>query len=310
MQDFLHRDWASGKGRKALDLWGRFSMMSPHIPRGSLKEVRLLELSFEKDGNGTASAAYWQKASNLVRILAEKGRFAMMKKGKIYEELLVLADAKNAGFVQRLIPNLAPERILGTKTPILRTFAKQLAKRPECEAFLKELPHFSFEEHLVHGFVIEELKDFEQTMEALERYLPFIDNRATCDQLRPKILAKHADEVLVKIRGWLGSEHPYTVRYAIGLLMTNYLDEEFEPGLLQLVAEVDREHYYIQMMQAWYFATALAKQPASTLPLIESQTLIPFVQNKTIQKARESRRISPELKKSLLAWKITEKGKG
>lgn len=129
------------------------------------------------------------------------------------------------------------------------------------------------------------------------------------DQLRPKVLAKHADEVLVKIRGWLGSEHPYTVRYAIGLLMTNYLDEEFEPGLLQLVAEIDREHYYIQMMQAWYFATALAKQPASTLPLIESQTLTPFVQNKTIQKARESKRISPELKKALLAWKITEKGK-
>ena len=244
------------------------------------------------------------------RLLAEKGRFAIMKKGEIYEELLVLADPKNAGFVQRLIPNLAPERILGTKTPILRTFAKQLAKRPEREAFLKELPHFSFEEHLVHGFVIEELKDFEQTMEALECYLPFIDNRATCDQLRPKVLAKHADEVLVKIRGWLGSEHPYTVRYAIGLLMTNYLDEEFEPQLLQLVAEVDREHYYIQMMQAWYFATALAKQPASTLPLIESQTLMPFVQNKTIQKARESRRISPELKKALLAWKITEKGKG
>lgn len=234
----------------------------------------------------------------------------MMKKGKIYEELLVLADPKNAGFVQRLIPNLAPERILGTKTPILRTFAKQLAKRPEREAFLKELPHFSFEEYLVHGFVIEELKDFDQTMDALECYLPFIDNRATCDQLRPKVLGKHADEVLVKIRGWLGSEHPYTVRYAIGLLMTNYLDEEFEPRLLQLVAEVDREHYYIQMMQAWYFATALAKQPASTLPLIESQTLTPFVQNKTIQKARESRRISPELKKALLAWKITEKGKG
>lgn len=206
--------------------------------------------------------------------------------------------------MQKLIPTIPAETILGTKTPILRKMAKQYAKTPECQHFLSQLPHYYLEENLLHGFLIDQVKAFEEALVLTEAYLPFIDNRATCDQLNPKVFKKYPDQISQKIKSWLQCEKCYIQRFAIGLLLSNFLDQEFKPEMLDLVASVHSEEYYVQMMQAWYFATALAKQPEATLPLIQSQILAPFVQNKTIQKARESRRITPEMKELLVTFKI------
>lgn len=223
---------------------------------------------------------------------------------KIRTELLALQDQKNQKFVAKLLPTLPLEQILGTKIPLLRSFAKQLFNQDKADKFLKALPHYYLEENLLHGFLIEQVKDFVFAMELMEAFLPYIDNRMVCDTFSPKIFKKFPALVYQKIKIWLSSSDPYTLRYTIGLLLSNFLDEEFKPEMLNLVASVQSDEYYVQMMQAWYFATALAKQPNATLPLIQSQALSPFVQNKTIQKARESRRISPEMKEDLLAWKL------
>lgn len=222
----------------------------------------------------------------------------------ITSQLLTLRNSENASFAQKLLPTKAPEQILGTKIPVLRTFAKQVFKEGRAEEFLKELPHYYLEEDLLHGFLIEQIKDFSHAMDLTEAFLPFIDNWMVCDTFSPKIFKKFPVPVYEKIKSWLTSSHAYTLRYAIGLLLSNFLDENFQPEMLDFVASVQSEEYYVQMMQAWYFATALAKQEKATLPLIESQILSPFVQNKTIQKARESRRISAEMKEGLLAWKL------
>lgn len=206
--------------------------------------------------------------------------------------------------MQKLIPTIPAETILGTKTPILRKMAKQYAKTPECQHFLSRLPHYYLEENLLHGFLIDQVKDFEGALALTEAYLPFLDNRATCDQLNPRVFKKYPDQIYQKIKIWLQSEQVYTQRFAIGLLLSHFLDQEFKPEMLDLVASVHSEEYYVQMIQAWYFATALAKQEKATLPLIQRQILSPFVQNKTIQKARESRRISDEMKEELLVWKL------
>lgn len=221
----------------------------------------------------------------------------------LQKQLLSLADEKNRLFVQKLIPTLAPKTILGTKIPVLRAFAKKVSSE-ESQVFLATLPHYYLEENVLHGFLIEQLKDFEQVMKLTEAYLPYIDNRMTCDSFHPKICKKYPDLTYKKIKIWLKNSHPYTVRYAIGLLLADYLDKEFKPEMLDLVASVQSEEYYVQMMQARYFATALAKQYESALPLIKSQILPTFVQNKTIQKARESRRITPEIKIDLLHYKL------
>lgn len=223
---------------------------------------------------------------------------------QISSELLSLKDQKNTLFLAKLIPTINKEKILGTKTPILRTLAKKYAKSTESKHFLTQLPHYYLEENLLHGFLIAQIKDFEEALALTERYLPFLDNRATCDQLNPKVFKKYPNQIYQKIKIWLQSEKPYTQRFAIGLLLSNFLNQEFKPEMLNLVASVQSEEYYVQMMQAWYFSTALAKQLDTTLPLIKSQTLPPFVQNKTIQKAKESLRIPSEIKKELIKYKL------
>ena len=227
----------------------------------------------------------------------------------ILEDLLENRDEKYADFNARLIPNIERSRILGVRMPILRKIVKSNYTELEENGFLKELPHRYQEENLIHGIMISEIRNLKLCIRELDRFLPFVDNWAVCDVLSPNVLKNNREETLRKVDLWLKSERVYTVRFAIGVLMQYFLDKEFNDKYLEKVARIENDDYYVKMMQAWYFATALAKQPASTLPLIESQTLAPFVQNKTIQKARESRRISPELKKALLAWKITEKGK-
>ena len=223
---------------------------------------------------------------------------------RIWKELLSFRDEENALFVAKLIPTIDPKTILGTKIPLLRKYTKQCFKTKDYQSFLDQTPHNFFEENLVHGFLIEQINDLEKSLVETEKYLTLIDNRATCDSFHPKIFSKYPDIIYKKVKIWIKSSHTYTVRFAIWVLLSNFLDKEFKPEMLNLVAWIQSSEYYVQMMQARYFATALAKQPMLTLNLIKSQTLPPFVQNKTIQKAKESLRISSELKTELLKYKI------
>ncbi len=208
-------------------------------------------------------------------------------------------------FNAKLIPNLPTEEILGIRTPILRKLAKELYAGQEDRMlqYMSELPHQYMEENHLHGFLIENIPDFLKTMEETEKFLPYINNWATCDTFSPKIFKKYPEEVYEKIKIWIHSPHEYTVRYAIGLLLSNYLDDFFQTEMLELVAGISRKEYYICMMIAWYFATALAKQPDVTLAYLKEQRLEKWIHNKAIQKAIESRRISLETKEYLRSLK-------
>lgn len=215
----------------------------------------------------------------------------------IKENLFSMQDEKIRSFNAKLIPNLPLEKFIGIRTPVLRKFAKELSKNPDmAEEFMKELPHKYFEENQLHSFLIEQIKDYDECINQIEKFLPYIDNWATCDSFTPKVLKKYPKELHKKIKEWIKSEHTYTVRYAIGCLLSHYLDEEFSPKDLELVAKVKSEEYYINMMIAWYFSFALIKQYDRTIPYIEERKLGDFVHRKTIQKAVESSRISDERK--------------
>lgn len=214
----------------------------------------------------------------------------------IREELFALQDFKYKEFHKRLIPTVDEDTIIGVRIPALRALVKEFSGKEEAVEFMKELPHRYYEENNVHAFLIEKIKDYDTCIRELDRFLPFVDNWATCDSMAPKVLKKHLPELLGKIKKWMVSDHTYTVRYGIGLLMKYYLDEAFDEKYLQMVAEVHSEEYYINMMIAWYFATALAKQYEAALPYIEQQKLDVWIHNKTIQKAVESYRITPEQK--------------
>ena len=217
----------------------------------------------------------------------------------IREELFALQDLKYKEFHKRLIPTIDENTIIGVRIPALRTLVKDFSKTKEAEEFMKELPHMYYEENNVHAFLIEKIKSYDICIQELDRFLPFVDNWTTCDSMAPKVLKKHLPELLDKIEEWMASDHTYTVRYGIGLLMKYYLDEAFDEKYLQMVADVYTEEYYINMMVAWYYATALAKQYEAALPYIEQQKLGVWIHNKTIQKAVESYRISPEQKSYL-----------
>ena len=221
----------------------------------------------------------------------------------IREMLLSLQDGKFAAFQARLIPNVAPERILGVRTPELRKLAKQLRGSSDAEAFLNTLPHEFFEENNLHAFLLCGIKDFERCVQAVEDFLPYVDNWATCDQLRPKAFARNRQALLPRIRSWLNSDRTYTRRFGIGMLMSHFLDEDFREEYLSWVSDIHSEEYYVNMMIAWYFATALAKQYRAALPYIEERRLGPWVHNKTIQKALESYRVSEEHKACLKTLK-------
>ena len=221
----------------------------------------------------------------------------------IREMLLSLQDGKFAAFQARLIPTVAPERILGVRTPELRKLAKQLRGSSDAEAFLNTLPHEFFEENNLHAFLLCGIKDFERCVQAVEDFLPYVDNWATCDQLRPKAFARNRQALLPRIRSWLNSDRTYTRRFGIGMLMSHFLDEDFREEYLSWVSDIHSEEYYVNMMIAWYFATALAKQYRAALPYIEERRLGPWVHNKTIQKALESYRVSEEHKACLKTLK-------
>ncbi len=220
----------------------------------------------------------------------------------IIEELTRLSDAKYKAFQSKLIPNINPDTIIGVRTPHLRALAKNL--KDESEEFLGALPHYYYEENNLHGFIISAIKDFDKCIEMLDRFLPYVDNWATCDGIRPKCFAKNKDKLLLKIKEWIESERVYTVRFALEMLMCFYLDEDFRREYLGMAAAVDSDEYYVNMMLAWYFATALAKQWDESLPYITEHRLSVWVHNKTIQKAVESLRITKERKAYLKTLKI------
>lgn len=222
---------------------------------------------------------------------------------EIQERLFALRDEKNAAFVARLIPTLERETILGARTPALRKLAKELRGSDAAEAFLRVLPHETFEENGLHAFLLEQIRDYDRCMAETERFLPYVDNWATCDSFSPMVFKKHRPELLEHIRRWLVSERPYTVRFGVGMMMAHFLDEDFMPEALELVSLIESEEYYVNMMRAWFFATALAKQYEATLPYLEEGRLDCWTHSKTIQKAVESYRIGAEQKAKLRALK-------
>lgn len=221
----------------------------------------------------------------------------------IQVRLFALQDLKYRDFQCKLMPTVAPPSVIGVRTPQLRALAKELENTPEAEAFLPILPHEYHEENNLHGFLIEKMRDYERAVAAVDAFLPYVDNWATCDLISPKIFRKHLPELLEKIRQWLASGRTYTIRFGIGMLMSFYLDEQFDPAYPALVAGVKSEEYYVNMMIAWYFATALAKQYDAVRPYMEERRLEPWTHNKAIQKAIESRRITDEQKAYLRTLK-------
>ena len=221
----------------------------------------------------------------------------------VTEELFALQDKEYKAFTEKLTPNIDPQRIIGVRMPVLRRFAKDFVRTPQAAEFMQALPHMYHEENLLHGCCIEAIRDFDRCIDALDAFLPFVDNWAVCDCMSPKVLGKRPDALLQAVDRWLASGEDYAVRFAIGQLMRFFLDERFDVAYLQTVAAVQSDEYYVNMMRAWYFATALAKQYDAVLPYLRENRLDAWTHNKAIQKAVESYRVPPEHKAALRAMK-------
>lgn len=204
----------------------------------------------------------------------------------------------------RTIPSVEPERIIGVRTPVLRSYAKELSKREDVGEFLQALPHELFEEDQLHAFILSGMKDYDVCMNSLESFLPYVNNWATCDQMSPKVFKKHKADLLKHIKVWLKSHETYTIRFGVGMLMEHFLDEDFDLKYPKMVSKLRSDEYYVNMMIAWYFATALAKQYDAVIPYIEQNRLAVWTHNKAIQKSIESYRITPEQKDYLRSLKI------
>lgn len=232
-----------------------------------------------------------------------------MTQDEIREQLFRQQDKEYAAMQIKILPTVKADRIIGVRTPALRAFGKVLYRDENRDAFLADLPHAYFDEDQLHAFVISEEKDFDRCIRMVEAFLPYIDNWATCDQLSPKAFRKNPERLLPFIRKWIQAKEVYTVRFAIGMLMRYYLDDRFSLEYPEIVASVRSEEYYIRMMIAWYFATALAKQYDAVLPFLEKKTLEDWTHNKAIQKSLESYRITPEQKVYLKTLKVPARGK-
>ena len=222
---------------------------------------------------------------------------------RLQKQLFELQDTKYRDFHSKLMPETDKETVIGIRVPVLRKFAKEFAKTPEAEPFLQQLPHQFYEENNLHMMLITWIKDYPKCMEEVQRFLPYIDNWATCDFPEPKCFCKNKGAVLAEVRKWIVSSETYTIRYGIGMLMRLFLDEDFSTEYLEMVAGVQSQEYYVNMMIAWYFATALAKQWDAAVPYIEQHRLSDWVHRKTIQKAVESYRITPEQKEYLKSFR-------
>ncbi|MBQ2420765.1 MAG: DNA alkylation repair protein [Clostridia bacterium] len=223
---------------------------------------------------------------------------------KLINRLFEIQDLKYRDFSHSLMPTVDKEKVIGVRAPALRKLAKELSKDERSKNFMSSLPHVYYEENNLHAFLIEQIKDFDTAISEIDRFLPYVDNWATCDCMSPKAFKKDLDRLLTKIDQWLSSSHTYTVRYGICTLMRYYLDSRFSPDFLKKVAEIRSDEYYVKMMIAWYFATALAKQYDATLPYISEKKLDKWTHNKAIQKAIESYRVTDEHKAYLKTLKI------
>ncbi len=221
----------------------------------------------------------------------------------IRKTLFEMQDTAYRDFHSRLVPNLSKDVIIGVRTPQLRKFTKELEKMEDIDVFLRDLPHKYYEEINIHGFLIQGVRDFGKCVEMLEEFLPYIDNWATCDMIRPMCFKKHTDRLYPYVLKWINDEKPYTVRFAIGMLNSYYLDNHFSDEHLKIVSYVKSDEYYVKMMVAWYFATALTKQYESAVIYAESKVLDRWTHNKVIQKAIESHRVSDDKKAYLKALK-------
>jgi len=224
---------------------------------------------------------------------------------EIQNILFMMQDTEYRDFHSRLMPETDKEKVIGVRTPSLRKFAKQLCGTPEAQKFLSQLPHRYYEEDNLHAFLVEQITDYNEVISKLDEFLPLVDNWATCDMMKPKAFKNHLPELKKKCFEWIESEHTYTVRFGIVMLMTHFLEAEFDPSIPERISQIRRKEYYIKMAVAWYFATALAKRYGDILPFIKSNKLDPWTHNKTIQKAKESYRITPEQKNQLNKLKIT-----
>ena len=227
-----------------------------------------------------------------------------MNLNEIRVELFKMQDMDYRDFNSKLIPTVDKESMIGIRTPDLRKYAKQLGKSSDVIEFLQTLPHKYFDENQLHAFIISEIKDFKNCIDEINRFLPYIDNWATCDQLSPKVFKKYHNELFEYIKDWLKSDKVYTLRFGIGMLMEHFLDEDFDILYPEIVSKIRSGEYYINMMIAWYFATALAKQYESVIPFIENNSLDIWTHNKAIQKSIESYRITDEQKAYLRGLKI------
>ena len=222
----------------------------------------------------------------------------------VQADLFAIQDLAYRDFQAKLMPTVNKETVIGVRTPSLRSYAKKFGKTDNVSAFLEVLPHKYYEENNLHGLLIEQIKDYPSCIAALDRFLPYIDNWATCDMIALRTVKNHLDIFIQEVCRWIASDHPYIVRFGIGMLMRYYLEDAFRMEYPEKVAQIRSEEYYVNMMRAWYFATALAKQYDKILPFIEKQKLDVWTHNKTIQKAIESYRITPEQKEYLRGLKI------
>lgn len=220
------------------------------------------------------------------------------------KRLFELQDKEYADFQAKLTPTVPRESFIGVRVPLVRKLAKELIKDPYCEEFLNTLPHKYYDENMLHGLLISEMKDYDEVIKKLDLFLPYVDNWAVCDIMSPKVFKKYKDELLVEVKRWAKSSDTYTCRFGIEMLQTHFLDNDFKAEYLEIPAVVRSEEYYVNMMIAWFFATSLTKQWDATVPYIEKQKLDKWTHNKTIQKARESYRITDEQKKYLNTFKL------
>lgn len=228
---------------------------------------------------------------------------------EIRDELMKLQDLKYRDMQIKIIPSVEADAIIGVRTPELRKLAKQFAKREDVSDFLNDLPHKYFDEDQLHAFIISEMKDYEACMAELEKFLPYVNNWATSDQMSPKVFKKNKADLLKHVNKWIKSKETYTIRYGVGMLMEHFLDEDFDLKYPEKVSKLRSDEYYVNMMIAWYFATALAKQYEAVLPYIEEKKLDVWTHNKAIQKSVESYRITPEQKEYLKSLKIAKNAK-
>lgn len=225
---------------------------------------------------------------------------------QIKKMLFLKQDLNYKDFHSKLMPTINPDTVIGVRVPVLRKLAKELSKEDNIHEFLATLPHDYYEENNIHAFIVEGIKDYKLCVDELNRFLPYVDNWATCDMLRPKVFKKNKDKLINQVDIWLHDDKTYTVRFGIGILLSYFLDDDFKPEYLDKVIALKTDEYYINMMIAWYFATALTKQYETTIKIIERNKLPLWVHNKTIQKANESLKIPKEQKEYLKTLKRTK----